>query len=228
MFMRWVLAYALDSGSTGTYEATKQRITEKNLKPPTLPEAALLLMSCWGYQAVPALQRIIDVWKRENMWGFTKVYWSRGAGVYVQDNPSIGVACLNMTEAGLEGRLGSEEVDGVVYSNDRTTRFTPYGFKTGRLTLAEMETNRYVRALFGDSCVYDMCRLLLRVDCGVHITGFSHDDLETSKTCVTQLTWGRPTGNFLISGTTSNVLTTGYALGIVGDDQVTSQRASVS
>jgi len=72
-------------------------------------------------------------------------YTSRG--MYVQDNPKIKHEKISMDEKILKNKLGSYEEKGVVFSDDRTIRFTPYGFKIKSQTPSDLSRNSGISAL---------------------------------------------------------------------------------
>ena len=57
-------------------------------------------------------------------------------GMFVEDNPLIrNKAIITPTYKEFKDRLGSHEEGGVVFSDDRSVRFTPYGFDTKTLLI---------------------------------------------------------------------------------------------
>ena len=87
-----------------------------------------------------------------------KKYWLAGntvvhyfpKGMFVDDNPEMKggrIVCPDFKT--LESRLGKHEEKGVVFSDDKRTRFTPYNYKTDSQNAFELSQNTGVIALLG-------------------------------------------------------------------------------
>lgn len=71
-------------------------------------------------------------------------------GFLVQDDMEVSAyKPILMDKENLEKRLGSFEESGVVFSDDKSVRFVPYGFKTGEQTPRELGKNPGVIAISG-------------------------------------------------------------------------------
>jgi len=70
-------------------------------------------------------------------------------GMFIHDNPRFENRKVIMDAKILETKLGEHEEKHVVLSNDKSIRFTQYGFKNGLQTASELSKNPGVIALAG-------------------------------------------------------------------------------
>jgi len=69
--------------------------------------------------------------------------------MFVQDNPELKDGRISMNQEVLESKLGSHEEKGVVFSDDRSIRFTSYDFKRGLQHPLQLYINKGIIALVG-------------------------------------------------------------------------------
>ena len=71
-------------------------------------------------------------------------------GIFVEDNPAIkNKRLVTPVYQKLESRLGSHEERGVVFSDDRSVRFTPHGFETKEILSSNLAKNSGIIAFSG-------------------------------------------------------------------------------
>ncbi|MCH7568318.1 MAG: hypothetical protein IIA87_02755 [Nanoarchaeota archaeon] len=85
-----------------------------------------------------------------NHWliGNTGILWTP-SGMYAQDRPEIKNDRVYMDESSLKEKLGLCQEGDVVYSDDETVRFTPYGFKVETQSALDLSRNAGIITLFG-------------------------------------------------------------------------------
>ena len=100
-------------------------------------------------QEYQTAQGVIERLRKNWLTGDTGILYTT-KGMFVQDNPQLkdGRIVTPDFEA-LEARLGKTEEKGVIFSDDRNVRFTPYGFKRDSQTALDLAKNPGVVALVG-------------------------------------------------------------------------------
>ncbi len=114
----------------------------------TMPEIIPLIYSSLKNQDKPAAKKVIHSLIERWITGNTATLYT-SEGIFVKDNPEINHGVIVMNEKALETMLGSHEENSVVFSDDRSLRFTPYGFKRKHQTTSELAGNSGVLALVG-------------------------------------------------------------------------------
>jgi|APSaa5957512622_1039677.scaffolds.fasta_scaffold08017_5 hypothetical protein len=121
---------------------------EKGFKMATIPELTNLVYASLENPNYKTAQEVIKRIKHSfGISGNTSVLYAPDQGIYVQDNPIIENGKIFMCEDNLEKQLGSIEENGVVFSDDRTIRFTPNGSKFGYQGSDDLAKNSGIIAL---------------------------------------------------------------------------------
>lgn len=132
---------------------------------PTMSELVPLVHSSLEIQDYKTAKRVINTLKDENQDSETakevidtlrnyRLIGNTGIlyvpkGMFVQDNPNLESGIVLMDQKTLEKRLGSYQEGGVVFSDDKSVRFVPYGFKIESQSPLELSQNPAVIALTG-------------------------------------------------------------------------------
>lgn len=117
----------------------------------TMPELVQLVYVSFENEEYEKAQNVIKTLKNEwYKWvaGNTGILYTQ-EGIYVQDNPKIKKGKVLMKQKKLEKKLGKHEERRVVFSDDKTIRFTPYNYKTGDQSSLELSKNTGIIALVG-------------------------------------------------------------------------------
>lgn len=114
----------------------------------TMPELVYLVYASLENQNYASAENVIKALRKE-LTGNTGVLSVRAEEIYVQDNPNIRNGRVSMTQKTLQNKLGSYEERGVIFSDDRNLRFTPYNFKVGEQSSSELAINTGLIALVG-------------------------------------------------------------------------------
>ena len=94
-------------------------------------------------------KNVIKTMKDYWLTGDTAVYYLP-EGMFVQDNPRMeNGKIITPNYKTLENKLGKHEERGVVFSDDKSIRFTPYNYKRESQSALELSKNTGVIALFG-------------------------------------------------------------------------------
>jgi hypothetical protein len=113
----------------------------------TMPELIPLIYFTFKNQEQEEAKNLIKIFKNEWFPANTGVYYYP-QGIFVQDSPQMeNKKIIPFDYKALEGKLGKHEERGVVFSDDKTLRFTPYGFKVGTQNSVELANNRGIIAL---------------------------------------------------------------------------------
>ncbi len=115
---------------------------------PTMSELAQLICGSLENQKYHSAKNVVKTLKSKLLYGNTGIFYAP-EGMYIQDNPNIKNGRVSMDQKMLERKLGKNEEKGVVFSNDRTIRFTPYNFNTGLQSPLQLAKNTGVMALVG-------------------------------------------------------------------------------
>lgn len=115
---------------------------------PTMPELVPLVYASLENKNYDTAKNVIKTLKNHWITGNTGILYVHD-GMFVQDNPKLENGRVSMNEKTLEKRLGKHEERGVVFSDDKSVRFVPYGFKRESQGALELSKNPGVIALTG-------------------------------------------------------------------------------
>lgn len=132
-----------------TYVNVENSIESDDLAKPTMAQNASLVHGAFTNPDNQYSKEIKDLMRTTWIWCFTGTLYVPNKGAYVQDHPEIRNGRPFMDESELVAKLGSRDEDGVVYSDDGTVRFVPFGFKIESMSPLELRSNPYVIALAG-------------------------------------------------------------------------------
>ncbi len=113
---------------------------------PTMPELVPLVYASLENQDYASAKNVVETLRQRWLTGNTGVLCVP-EGMYAQDNPNIRNQKVSMTQKTLQNKLGSHEERGVVFSDDRTVRFTPYNFKRESQSPLDLSRNTGIIAL---------------------------------------------------------------------------------
>ena len=114
----------------------------------TMPELVQLLYASLENRNYETAKRVINISEDLRLIGNTGILYTK-KGMYVQDNPYLKKETISMNQKTLMGKLGEHEERGVVFSDDRSIRFTPYNYKTDYQSPVELSKNIGIIALTG-------------------------------------------------------------------------------
>lgn len=120
----------------------------KGFRMSTMPELTGLVYASLENQDYQIAKEVISTLKKYWIAGNTGVHYTK-KGMWVQDNPNMENGRILMKETELEKMLGTHEENGVVFSDDKTIRFTPYNYKTKSQSSLSLAKNPGVIALSG-------------------------------------------------------------------------------
>ncbi len=115
---------------------------------PTMPELVSLVYASLENRNYGGAKEVIKTLKNHWIAGNTGILYTP-EGMYVQDNPNMEDGGISMNQKVLEGKLGRHQEKGVLFSNDRSIRFTPYNYKTESQSSLEFSQNSGIIALIG-------------------------------------------------------------------------------
>lgn len=134
-------------GPFGFHGLRKINYYGKGFRMPTLPELVpLVYSSLENKKEYKTAKNVVKTLKKDWITGNTGILYAP-EGMFVQDNPELKDGRISMDQKALESKLGSHEERGVVFSDDRSIRFTPYNFKGKSQTPLELSTNTGIIAL---------------------------------------------------------------------------------
>ncbi len=138
------------------FESLRHEAHAKELRIPTVSELSCLAEYSFENPDKRAA-KLIKNFFGYGLTGDTGISYGE-EGLFFQDNPCVVTVdhdkfgfsgLILMDEKTLESRLGSDEREGVVFSDDRKIRFVPYGFKVGKQNLSQLSKNPAAIGLFG-------------------------------------------------------------------------------
>ena len=116
---------------------------------PTMPELVPLVYASLENQDYKSAKNVVRALRQRWLAGNTGTHYFP-EGMFAEDNPVIeNGRLITPSYKELESRLGSHEETGVVFSEDRTIRFTPYNFKRESQSPLDLSRNTGVIALAG-------------------------------------------------------------------------------
>jgi len=116
---------------------------------PIMPELVPLVYTSLEHQDKETAKNVIKTLRERRLTGNTGVHYVP-EGMYVQDDPDLVNGRVSMSQKALEGKLGSYEERGVVFSDDKSVRFVPYGFsRESQKSSLDLAGNSGVIALTG-------------------------------------------------------------------------------
>ena len=115
---------------------------------PIMPELVPLVYACLENNEYKTAKDVIKTLRSNWLTGNTGILYVP-KGMYVQDNPELKDGRISMNQKVLEKRLGKNEEKGVVFSDDKTIRFTPYNYKRKSQSSLDLSKNTGIVALVG-------------------------------------------------------------------------------
>ena len=116
---------------------------------PTMPELVPLVYASLENKDYETAKKVIKTLRENWLTGNTAFHYFP-IGMFAEDSPKMKSGRIVLpNQKTLEKRLGSHEEKGVVFSDDRSLRFVPYGFKMESQTALNLSTNPGVIALAG-------------------------------------------------------------------------------
>lgn len=125
----------------------------KGFRMPTMPELVPLVYASLENQDHDTAKNVVKTLKRNWITSNTGIFYAP-EGMFVQDNPELKDGKILMNQKALESKLGSHRERGVMFSDDRSVRFTPYKFtpykfKIGSQSALDLARNSGIIALVG-------------------------------------------------------------------------------
>jgi len=116
---------------------------------PTMPELVELVYASLENFSYKTAKEVISTLKNHWLTGNTGVYYFP-EGMIAEDNPEMKDGRIVRPDfKTLENKLGKHEEKGVVFSDDKKIRFTPYNYKRESQSALELVSNSGVIALVG-------------------------------------------------------------------------------
>lgn len=132
-----------------TFKGLRENDYGEGFRMPTIPELVnLVYASLENKKEYKTAKNVVKTQKHHWITGNTAVHYFP-KGMFVQDNPELKGGRIFMNQKTLQSKLGSREEKRVVFSDDGSIRFAPYGFKRGFQTPLELSINTGIIALFG-------------------------------------------------------------------------------
>jgi hypothetical protein len=133
-----------------TFKGLRNANYGKEFRMPTMPELVPLVSASLENKNYDTAKNVIKTIRNHGLAGNTGILYVP-EGMFAEDIPKtkIGISKIFMNQKVLEKRLGSHEEKGVVFSDDKSVRFTPYNFKRKSQTPLELSTNTGIIALVG-------------------------------------------------------------------------------
>jgi len=119
----------------------------KGFRMPTMPELVPLVYTSLKNQNYDTAKNVVKTLRKQIIGNTGILYVSDG--MFVQDNPKLKDREISMNQKALEKRLGSREERGVVFSDDRSVRFTPYNYIRKAQLPLQLSTNTGIITLVG-------------------------------------------------------------------------------
>jgi hypothetical protein len=131
-----------------TFGGLREADYGERFRMPTMPEIVPLVYASLKNQDYDTAKNVVKTLRDRWITGNTAVLYVPD-GMFVQDNPEMKNGRILMSQKVLEGKLGSTQEKGVVFSDDRTIRFTPYNYARESQTPLQLSSNTGVVALVG-------------------------------------------------------------------------------
>ena len=161
----------------GRYAFVAQDLDKANLEQPTMAQNAALIYSAWQAPKEQYSRKIINILHINWFWGFNGILYSpKSKGAFIQDRPVIKNYELIMKESELENKLGSNEENRVVYSNDKAIRFVPFGYKIEEQKASELEKNPFIIALAGEEGAEKLAKVSKKYKYIPNVSSFNEVD----------------------------------------------------
>jgi len=120
----------------------------KGFRMPIMPELVQLVYASLENKNYDTAKNVIKTLRDHWITGDTGILYVH-EGMFVQDNPNLENRRISMNQKTLERKLGKHEEKGVAFSDDKTIRFVPYGFKRESQSALELSKNPGVIVLVG-------------------------------------------------------------------------------
>ncbi len=121
----------------------------KGFRMPTMPELVPLVYASLENKEYETAKNVINTLKDYWLTGNTGIYYF-SEGMFVQDNLEMeNGRIIPPNYKTLESKLGKHEERGVVFSEDKKIRFTPYNYKRESQSSLDLSKNTGVIALVG-------------------------------------------------------------------------------
>lgn len=130
------------------FSGLRQEDYGNGFRMPIMPELVHLVYASLENQDYDTAKNVVITLKRNWLTGNTGILYVPD-GMFVWDKPNLRDGRISMDQKDLEARLGSYEERGVVFSDDRSVRFTQYGFVKREQSSLALSENLGVIALVG-------------------------------------------------------------------------------
>jgi len=136
-----------------TFRMLRESDYGKGFRMPTMSELVPLVYASLENEDHDTAKNVVETLKRNWITGNTGILYAP-EGMFVQDNPELKDGKILMNQKALESKLGSHRERGVMFSDDRSVRFTPYKFtpykfKIGSQSALDLARNSGIIALVG-------------------------------------------------------------------------------
>ncbi len=195
-----------------THASVGSAILKGNLQRPTMAETASLVHAAFNsdnrYSA--EIERIM---RKQRLWGYTEISYVLNEGAFFQDDPETRGGMPLMDKSDLEGRLGSRQVGQVVYSDDGTVRFVPFGYTVGEMSSLELSQNPFVIGLAGEEGAGNLAGIANKYSKRPCL--WAHDSVNQNGIAVSALNSKDVRRTLNVFGYFRGDLWVGYALGVL-------------
>ena len=160
-----------------TYFHVASQLPELDLEQPTMAQNASLVDAAWQNPKEQYSKEIINTLRQSYLRCFNGILYSqKKEGAFIRDRPLIENEEIVMNASELESILSSREEDGVVYSEDGSVRFVPFGYKIGEQKASELEKNPFVIALAGKEGAQKLARVSENYKFRPYVSSFDEVD----------------------------------------------------
>ncbi len=115
---------------------------------PTMPELVPLVYASLENKNYDTAKNVVKTLRNHWITGNTGILYVPN-GMYVQDNPKLKEGRISMNQKTLERKLGKHGEKGVVFSDDKSIRFTPYNYKRESQSALDLARNPGIITLTG-------------------------------------------------------------------------------
>jgi len=190
----------------------------KGFRIPTMPELVpLIYVSLENKKKYKAAKNVVRTLRNHGITGNTGVLYVP-EGIFVQDNPKLKDGKISMNQKTLEKKLGSYEEKGVVFSNNKTIRFTPYNYKREEQTPLELSRNTGIIALTGSEENAEKLAKASNIASEVYFWPWDFwilEDIDSSIISVADLRWTKLLNRFNVNADNSEYGKGKYSFGVL-------------
>lgn len=201
----------------GTSEDIKEQIEQANLAKPTMAETSALVYAAFASKGIRSDEIKKDCMDNGNMlFAFTRPRYEPNEGCFFYPEDSHD-RFKDMPVSQLEQLLGQKQEHGVVYSDDGSLRFVPFGYQINEMSCSQLAQNAFVIGLAGEEGAEKLAKVAEKYKNKPFLFSFKYVDSPLKRVTETAInsSWAVVPRLYIDCGSHGNYTREGCAFGVL-------------